>query len=43
MREVKPPPSGMPRRDYAPPAAVRIGLDKIWRNFEQELRTVRGL
>ena len=43
MREVKPPPSGMPRRDYAPPAAVRLGLTKIWRNFEQELRTVRGL
>ena len=43
MREVKPPPSGMPRRDYAPPSAVRIGLDKIWRNFDQELRAQRGL
>ena len=43
LREVKPPQSGMPRRDYAPPSAVRMGLDKIWRNFEQELRTVRGL
>jgi hypothetical protein len=43
MREVKPPPSGMPRRDYAPPSAVRMGLDKIWRNFDQELRAQRGL
>ena len=43
LREVKPPQSGMPRRDYAPPSAVRMGLDKIWRNFEQELRTVRAL
>ena len=43
MREIKPPPSGMPRRDYAPPSAVRMGLDKIWRNFDQELRAQRGL
>jgi|tagenome__1003787_1003787.scaffolds.fasta_scaffold20639268_2 hypothetical protein len=43
MREVKPPKTGMPRRDYAPPTAVRMGLDKIWRNYEQELRAVRGL
>jgi len=42
MREVKPPPSGMPRRDYAPPSAVRIGLDKIWREYERELRSGRG-
>ena len=43
MREVKPPQTGMPRRDYAPPTAVRLGLDKIWRNYEQELRAVRGI
>jgi hypothetical protein len=43
MREVKPPQTGMPRRDYPPPTAVRMGLEKIWRNFEQELRAVRGL
>ena len=43
MREVKPPQTGMPRRDYAPPTAVRMGLDKIWRNYEQELRSGRSL
>ncbi|MCD6042196.1 MAG: hypothetical protein K0R40_1799 [Burkholderiales bacterium] len=37
MREVAPAPSGMPRRDYAPPSAVRMGLDKIWRELEREL------
>jgi hypothetical protein len=30
MREVKPPPTGFPRREYAPPTGVRKGLDKIW-------------
>lgn len=30
MREVKPPPTGMPRREYPPPTAVHKGLDKIW-------------
>jgi hypothetical protein len=38
MREVAPPPSGMPRREYAPPSAVRMGLDKIWRELEGELK-----
>lgn len=38
MREVAPPKSGMPRREYPPPTAVRMGLDKIWGQFEQELR-----
>ncbi len=37
MREVKPARSGMPRRDYAPPSAVRTGLDKIWREVDREL------
>ena len=37
MRQVKPPPSGMPRREYAPPTAVRMGLDKIWGQIEREL------
>jgi hypothetical protein len=37
MRQVKPPPSGMPRREYAPPAGVRMGLDKIWGQVEKEL------
>jgi len=30
MREVKPPPTGFPRRECPPPTAVRRGLDKIW-------------
>ena len=30
MREVKPPPTGMPRREYPPPTGVHKGLDKIW-------------
>jgi hypothetical protein len=37
MRQVKPPPSGLPRREYAPPTGVRMGLDKIWRQIESEL------
>jgi hypothetical protein len=28
----------MPRREYAPPSAVRMGLDKIWRELEGELK-----
>jgi hypothetical protein len=42
MREVAPPKSSMPRREYAPPTAVRMGLDKIWSEFERELRSVRS-
>jgi hypothetical protein len=42
MRELAPPKSGMPRREYAPPTAVRMGLDKIWSEFERELRSVRS-
>jgi len=30
MRELKPPPTGFPRREYPPPTAVSRGLDKIW-------------
>jgi hypothetical protein len=41
MRQVKPPPSGMPRRDYAPPTGVRIALEKIWAEIERELK-VKG-
>jgi len=41
MRQVKPPPSGMPRREYAPPTGVRMGLDKIWAAIERELK-VKG-
>jgi len=42
MREVAPPKSGMPRREYLPPNAVRMGLDKIWSEFDRELRSARG-
>jgi hypothetical protein len=38
MREVAPARSGMPRREYAPPTAVRMGLDKIWRELDRELK-----
>jgi hypothetical protein len=37
MRQVKPPPSGMPRREYAPPTGVHIALDKMWARIEKEL------
>jgi hypothetical protein len=37
MHQVKPPPSGMPRREYAPPTGVRMALDKIWSQVEREL------
>ena len=43
MREVAPPKSGMPRREYPPPTGVRIGLDKIWAQLEQELRAARKI
>lgn len=43
MREVAPPRTNMPRREYPPPTAVRLALDKIWRQFEQELRAAGRL
>jgi hypothetical protein len=43
MREVAPPRSGMPRREYPPPTGVRMALDKIWGQFEAELRAARKL
>lgn len=43
LREVAPPPSGMPRREYPPPTGVRLGLDKIWAQFEKELRAAGKL
>jgi hypothetical protein len=39
MREVAAPKSGLPRREYPPPTALRVGLDKIWGALERELRT----
>ena len=38
MRELSPPRSGLPRREYPPPSAVDIALGKIWTGFEAELR-----
>jgi len=43
MHEIAPPKSGMPRREYLPPSAVRMGLDKIWGEFERELRSAKNL
>lgn len=43
MREVAPPPSGMPRREYPPPTAVRIAIGKIWAQVEAELRAARRI
>ena len=37
MRQVKPPPSGMPRREYAPPTGVHMAIDKMWARIEKEL------
>jgi hypothetical protein len=37
MREVAAPKTGYPRREYAPPTAVRMGLHKIWTALEREL------
>jgi len=38
MREIAPPQSGFPRREYLPPTAVRMGLDKMWAELEREFR-----
>ena len=38
MREVSPPKSGLPRREYPPPSALQVGLDKIWGALERELK-----
>jgi hypothetical protein len=37
MRETSPPQSGIPRREYPPPTAVRMGLDKIWGDVDRQL------
>lgn len=38
MREIAPPQSGFPRREYLPPTAVRMGLDKMWAELEREFK-----
>lgn len=37
MREIAPPKQDLPRREYPPPTAARMGLDKIWKTVELEL------
>ena len=37
MREVSPPKQDLPRREYPPPTAVRMGLEKIWKTVDLEL------
>ena len=38
MREIAPPQSGFPRREYLPPAAVRMALKKMWAEVEREFK-----
>ena len=37
LREVAPPQSGLPRREYPPPTALTLGLDKLWAAVDREL------
>jgi hypothetical protein len=37
LRELKPPPSGFPRRECLSPSVLRAGYDKIWGAFDREL------
>lgn len=42
MREIAPPETGFPRREYLPPTAVRMAVAKMWNEIELEFRaTVR--
>ena len=36
MREVAPPKQNLPRREYPPPTALKIGLDKLWTTVDKE-------
>ncbi|MDH4287742.1 MAG: hypothetical protein OEW27_04405 [Aquincola sp.] len=38
LREIAPPRSGWPRREYVAPHVLEVGLEKIFGAFEQELR-----
>lgn len=38
MREIAPPKSGFPRREYLPPTAVRMALAKMWTEIELEFK-----
>jgi len=37
MREISPPKQDLPRREYPPPTAARMGLEKIWKTVDLEL------
>ena len=39
----QPPESILPRREYPPPTAVRIGYEKIWKKFEELAVPVSGM
>ena len=41
MREVAPPKQNLPRRDYPPPTALKIGLGKLWAAVDGELGAAR--
>jgi hypothetical protein len=38
LREIAPPRSGWPRREYVAPNLLKVGLEKIFSAFERELR-----
>jgi len=38
LREIAPPRSGWPRRDYVAPQLLTVGIDKIFTTFERELK-----
>jgi hypothetical protein len=38
LREIAPPKTGFPRREYLPPTAVRMGLNKIWGEIDREFK-----
>jgi hypothetical protein len=37
MREVAPAKSDLPRRDYPPPTALKVGLTKLWAQVDHEI------
>jgi len=41
MRETEPPGPFTPRRDYPPPTAMRMALDKVWAQFDLQVATRR--
>jgi len=41
LREVGPPKSNFPRRDYPPPNVLRCGLDKTWDAVNRELASIQ--